>query len=84
MTAYVNQAKLVPIDEVGSQMIAYGDEFEPSSDFGKSLSSMNPLSVSGEVVSLLMGEIQQWPGGYMSGWPVNKNNLSTRPLPVGL
>jgi hypothetical protein len=81
MTTYMNQAKQVSNDELGSQMIAYGDEFEFSSDFGKSLSSMSPCSR--ECLSLANERIDvQWLEGHMSGWPANRDNLLTK-QPLG-
>lgn len=82
MTTYMNQAKQVSNDELGNQMIAYGDEFESSSDFGKSLSSMSPplprerLSLANERIDV------QWLEGHMSGWPANRDNLLTK-QPLG-
>ena len=61
MTTYMNQAKQVSNDELGNQMIAYGDEFESSSDFGKSLSSMSPPYLE-SVCLLLMNKLMY------SGW----------------
>jgi len=64
MTTYMNQAKQVSNDELGSQMIAYGDEFEFSSDFGKS------LSMAGRTHERLAREQRQFVDQATTGWLV--------------